>query len=229
MRTRTFIAALVGLAVACTPPRDDPPDPPPSGDAALVTQGEAVYEVVCWACHGLGGHGDGPAADSLEGYRPPTVHTQDFANASPRRLEQLFGLAQADDPDHPHALYVTPFLSDEGLTDAVAYVSDLAYPPEVPGSARNGARLFRRQCAGCHGPEGRGHGELRVFLIAEDAIDLTLEPVLEQNPWDELYEILSVGEDQFHGVQTPPWSAILTEAEIWDLVAHIAVLRATAI
>jgi mono/diheme cytochrome c family protein len=225
MRTLTAMALGAMLLSSCAPPPQI--DDKEAAQAEITAaRGEAIYGVVCWACHGLGGHGDGPAADSLDGYRPPTFHTPDFATATPRRLEQLFALAQADDPEHPHALYVTPFLTDEGLTEALTYVSVLTAPAHVPGSARNGALLFERLCAGCHGADGRNGGNVRAFILDQDPIDLHREPPLGERPWDDLFDILDVGEDRFHGTRAPAWGQVLDDAEVWDLVAHIAVLRA---
>lgn len=39
---------------------------PLAGDAAAVTAGQVIYETNCATCHGQTGHGDGPAAESLD-------------------------------------------------------------------------------------------------------------------------------------------------------------------
>ena len=39
---------------------------PPTVDAALMGRGKAVYAVACLSCHGDGGVGDGPSADTLK-------------------------------------------------------------------------------------------------------------------------------------------------------------------
>jgi len=62
--------------------------PPHTPDLA---QGERLFQSNCAACHGATGHGDGPAARSLN---PPPVNFTDRARASQR---SVFGLEQVID------------------------------------------------------------------------------------------------------------------------------------
>ena len=39
----------------------------------VITEGKKIYESMCWACHGLDGKGDGPAAKELN--PKPADHT----------------------------------------------------------------------------------------------------------------------------------------------------------
>ena len=113
MRRLTFLALSAVLA-ACTGPAEEAMEAPPvvaasSGSmhraVAMTPQQEAgrvVFESVCWTCHGLGGHGDGPAETSE--VAPPTFHTRDYQAASPAILMQRFRASiQGDDPSHPLA------------------------------------------------------------------------------------------------------------------------------
>lgn len=47
------------------PPQADQLKDPLVGNPKSVQRGEKVFTSVCWTCHGMGGHGDGPAAAGL--------------------------------------------------------------------------------------------------------------------------------------------------------------------
>lgn len=221
--------AILPLVWACEPP---PPDmgTAPEPHFRLTTQqlrGEAIFEGVCWACHGHGGHGDGPVATYAGGSPPPTFHTMDFAGASPTRLESLFraGLDQADPEAHHHGPFVMDLLQPEHLTDALAYVSALAYPPEIPGSALGGSELYDQYCVTCHGIEGRGDGPMALYLADFHPSDLTADSLVARHAWDTLFERMKTGFGTAHGSKMPPWDQVLSDAELWDLVAYMATMQ----
>jgi high-affinity iron transporter len=64
------------------------PIPAAPATAPDLARGSALYALRCVACHGLAGHGDGPAARSLQ--PPPTA----FSNASRARERSVFSLYQ---------------------------------------------------------------------------------------------------------------------------------------
>jgi len=221
---------VVPLLWTCAPESEAPV---PRGDEPHFTlspeqrRGEAIYEGVCWACHGHGGHGDGPVALYASDAPPPTFHTRDFAGASPSRLESLFRSAlDEDDPEaHHHGPFVMDLLRPEHLEDALAYVSALAYPAEVPGSALGGSELYHRYCVACHGPEGRGDGPVASYLADFTPSDLTADSLVARAAWDTLFERMKVGFGTAHGTKMPPWNEVLTDAELWDLVAYMATMQ----
>lgn len=234
---RTFpLVALTAVLAACAEPA-----PPPTGAAqqamasegevhqavALTseqTEGKVIFESVCWTCHGAGGHGNGPA--SSDDVKPPTFHTRDYTMASPATLMQRFRASmQGDDPSHPHMQYVAKLVNSESFSAAVAYIPALVYPTEVPGSALHGQDIFEYRCAGCHGAGGRGDGPGAAALVEVKPVDFTTDTLVATTDWDRVYEKVRVGGDRVHGSTMPAWSQILSDDDMWDLVAYLATFQ----
>ncbi len=71
-------------------------------------------------------------------------------------------------------------------------VAALALCAGTAGSAAedSGERLYDRQCAKCHGPEGRGRGTVAPSLVPfnrsyEDALELIRRPMCDMPPIPE--------------------------------------------
>jgi len=226
---RWIAVAVVPILLSCdAPPPDMGTAPEPHFRlSAQQLRGEAIFDGICWACHGHGGHGDGPVATYAGGAAPPTFHTMDFAGASPDRLYGLFraGLDEADPEAHHHGPFVMDLLESEHLEDALAYVSALAYPAEIPGSALGGSELYDEYCVACHGLEGRGDGPVASYLSGFQPSDLTQDSLVARKAWDTLFERMKTGFGTAHGSKMPPWDQVLTDAEIWDLVAYMATMQ----
>src|SRR5262245_51698951 len=65
---------VLSLCVACGGPGDRQASAAatPAADAGAAfgadarSEGKKVFEPICWTCHGMSGHGDGPASAGLE-------------------------------------------------------------------------------------------------------------------------------------------------------------------
>jgi mono/diheme cytochrome c family protein len=228
MRAR-LSASIVILLLGCgSPPPDLGTAPEPHFQLSdQQMRGEAIFAGVCWACHGHGGHGDGPVATYAGGTPPPTFHTQDFAGRNAGTLLTMFqaGLDENDPDAHHHGPFVMDLLEPRHLTDALAYVSALAYPPEIPGSALGGSKLYDEYCVACHGLEGRGDGPIAAYLSDFAPSDLTTDSLVARQGWDTLFERMKTGFGTAHGTKMPPWDLVLTDAELWDLVAYMATMQ----
>lgn len=237
MRTPALVA-LAALAASCAEPAPPPAETPSSAEptaaavephraVALTPQQEAgkvTFESVCWTCHGAGGHGNGPAR--AEGQNPPTFHTRDYALASPTTLLQRFqGALQGADPAHPHMQYVVKLVEEASFADALAYIPALAYPAEVPGSALHGEQLYQFRCAGCHGVSGRGDGPGAAHLVDVKPADFATDTLLAARNWDAAFAKVREGGQRVHGSTMPAWGTILSETDMWDLVAYLATLQ----
>lgn len=196
---------------------------------AAQEEGRVLYETVCWTCHGTAGRGDGPAITAGAMTPPPTFHTQDYATASGEELARRFrvGMDEAD-PDHPHMQYVASLLKPERFSAALAYVPALAYPPEVPGSALAGERIYGFRCAPCHGESGRGDGPAAAQLASAAPADFTADTLVAARDWDALYQRIRDG-GQVHGTTMPAWGIVLDEGEMWDLVAFLGTFQEGAL
>ena len=116
-----------------------------------------------------------------------------------------------------------------GLWVALPPMTVDAYPttyrrPLVPYQAisvASGVALYRTHCALCHGPDGRGDGPGGAGLPRPPA-DLTA-PHTAQHTAGDMFWWLS------HGIPAggmPPFGAVLSEDERWDLINFIRALGA---
>jgi mono/diheme cytochrome c family protein len=233
----TLSSALAASLVACAEPSEMPADSALVATAAatatphvavvltpLQQEGQVIFESVCWTCHGSAGHGDGPAR--TEDIVPPTFQTQDYALASQGTLRQRFQASLTDaDPQHPHMQYVARLVKPESFDAALAFIPALAYPPEIPGSAINGGRIFQFRCSGCHGVGGRGDGPAAANLVEVKPVDFTTDTLVAKRDWDAVYTKIRAGGQHVHGSLMPAWGVVLSDADVWDLVGYLATFQ----
>lgn len=85
----------------------------------------------------------------------------------------------------------------------------------VSGSVERGAVVYRSQCTPCHGDEGKGDGPAAATLTPRPP-DLNRSDPVRMMSDEELFEFLSVGKGSM-----PSYREILTEQELWDVIAWI--------
>ena len=89
------------------------------------------------------------------------------------------------------------------------------------GDAENGAKLYKRYCAGCHGADGRGGAHTFMPHIA----NLTAKEYIEFLPDGFLFTVIAEG-----GVAAgksgfmPAWRGTLSEQDIKDVITFIRTL-----
>ncbi len=189
-------------------------------------QGQIIFQSVCWSCHGSDGRGNGPAVQAGTVTAPPTFLDQKYAHATEAELEQRFeaGLT-GKDPNHPHMQYVASLLKPDKFADALSYIQALSYPPEIPGSAIAGQRIFQYRCAPCHGKTGEGNGPAAEFLTTVKPANFTTDTLLAKKDWNAVFHKVTVGGQSVHGSSMPPWGIILSENDIWDVVAYLSTFQ----
>ena len=101
-----------------------------------VARGSALYQEQCVACHGVSGHGDGPAAAQLD---PPPVAFTDAERARARSLYSLYEAISQGVAGTAMTSFAS--LSPEDRRALSFYVGTLAYP-EITRQA--GAKLWRQ-------------------------------------------------------------------------------------
>lgn len=112
--------------------------------------------------------------------------------------------------------------SDAQLWDAIAY----AYFQDA-GDLKNGARLFARDCAACHGERGDGTG-----LAGKDLPGLTfMHPEMPKGPADftNASEMLGASDALLQGkilrggmgTGMPEWGSLYSAQDLWDVVAFL--------
>jgi mono/diheme cytochrome c family protein len=197
--------------------------------ALTATQqaGETTFNMVCWSCHANDGRGDGPAVEAGVVSSPPDFQTGGYATLTQAELEQRFqaSLQGGNDPKHPHMKYVASLLKPEKFGEALAYIPALAYPPEIPGSAINGQRIFQFRCAPCHGKAGRGNGPAAASLVTIAPANFTTDTLIAKKDWQGVYNRIKEGGQSVHGSAMPTWGVILKDSDIWDLVAYLATFQ----
>ena len=86
-------------------------------------------------------------------------------------------------------------------------------------AAAAGEEVFMSSCKSCHGPEGHGDGPAAASL---DPRPRNLVELQKQVRDDYLFWRISTGRD---GTAMISWEGILTDEQIWQLVAFIRTLK----
>jgi mono/diheme cytochrome c family protein len=86
-------------------------------------------------------------------------------------------------------------------------------------AATEGAEIFRINCAPCHGQQGHGDGPAGAALDPAPKDLAELHPVVGD---DYLYWRINTGKP---GTSMVAWQGIMTDEEIWQVVAFIRTLK----
>lgn len=196
----------------------------PPGNAV---KGRKLFMAHCASCHGHDGKGGGEAAEFLESQPRDLTDNSYMAKKTDRELYVII----AEGGNAIHGSTIMPRWSDkltsEQTWDLIAYLRLLHRQPEHAGSAANGERIFEKNCRFCHGGNARGQTPVaKAFRIPPP--DLT-DPAYQGAFTDlDLYiAILGGGDAVGHSEFMPSWGEVLSNADIWDLVAFIRSLGPT--
>jgi DMSO reductase family type II enzyme heme b subunit len=211
-----------------------------------TSQGQAIYEERCAACHGLNGDGQGPAAASL--FVKPRDFTRDeyeikstAGDEFPSR-EDLVGVIANGMPGSSMPAW-RGVLSEAEIGAVADYVQTFgrffsqegygATLIETPRRVRSSAESIARgrelyvgeiECARCHGNAGRGDGP-SAFELTDNAGNVIYPADLTQ-PWhfrgggaaEDIYLRLHTG---MTGTPMPSFADSLAEEDTWHLVNYI--------
>lgn len=86
-------------------------------------------------------------------------------------------------------------------------------------AATAGAEVFKTNCAACHGETGLGDGPAGAAL---DPAPKNLADLQAQAGDDYLFWRITTGKE---GTSMVPWKGILTEEQIWQVVAFLRTLK----
>ena len=86
-------------------------------------------------------------------------------------------------------------------------------------AATAGAEVFKTNCAACHGDTGLGDGPAGATL---DPAPKNLAELQAQAGDDYLFWRITTGKE---GTSMVPWKGILTEEQIWQVVAFLRTLK----
>ena len=95
----------------------------------------------------------------------------------------------------------------------------------APGDAQAGEEIYGIRCIGCHGEDGDGFGPATERLnppprdFSSGQYKITTTVFDEYVPQDE--DIFRMVRDGMPGTSMPGWIDVLSEQDIWDLVAYV--------
>jgi ubiquinol-cytochrome c reductase cytochrome c subunit len=171
-RSSGFVAlvlalGLLGGAYTAFAPSSQADETPTS---IAVREGEKLYNTGCISCHGRNAQGVPGRGPSLIGAGQAAVLFQVSTGRMPMARQE----AQAERK--------TPVYNEEQTDQLAAYIDSLGGGPKVPegnlrdGDLAQGGRLFRVNCAACHGYTANG-GALSSGKFAPALDDLTDEQI----------------------------------------------------
>jgi high-affinity iron transporter len=120
---------------------------------------------------------------------------------------------------------VAESLEPEAFANALSFIPALVFPPELPGSALAGKAIFDTRCAGCHGENGTGDGPDAAASAPVTPADFTVDAMLTNRDWGGMFRKITGGSGSAHSGSMPAWGLVLSENEIWDVVAFVATFQ----
>ncbi len=222
----------------------------------LFFEGREVYQSQCVHCHGRSGKGDGPWAADFTKNWPRNFRSGVFKfRTTPMGMlptdEDLVRTIRSgvsgtampafrelrDDKLEAVIAYIKSFSKHWKDPERVAESVELPQPPDwmqklasYEAHAQAGETLFAIHCAACHGAEGKGNGSAAVGLmdIWEHQIqpaDLTAAHYKSGDRSEDWYRTIALGLD---GTPMVGFHGMLSEAQIWDVIAFVRSLRAAS-
>ena len=110
-----------------------------------------------------------------------------------------------------------PALTSQPLPTVPSDYAGKTIPSDVDGNA--GAGVFKTDCATCHGEGGRGDGPASQTLEPPPANLVDLSKIAGD---DFLFWKINTGVE---GTAMPAWKGILTDQQIWQVIAFIRKLK----
>lgn len=222
------LIALTLVVAACGGPRAAPGQAALGGAASGTSdlpfpvqltpeqaRGRQLFRHVCASCHGLDGRGDTLAARELSDTLPD-LSAKVYGKLSASELAARFKAAHGR--DRP------PIVSPEQAKAVLSYLPVLAYPPDAPGSAVDGRRLYGRYCTSCHGVHGNGDGPAAPLLDKMPA-DFAFDTLVAARNFKALARLTRDGPGHAHVSSMPAWGLFFNEQMLRDVVAYLPTFR----
>jgi len=215
---RGVAASLVALAALHATARAQTP--------ALTTfsrqKAESLFkaQLPCLGCHRLNGEGGtiGPDLTTVRQRRSADYIAAMIAD--PQRVVPGSAMPRTAMPESTREL-VTRYLVTQGAEGARGAEGAVPSPPTAPTAPVNGAALYAKWCAACHGATGKGDGPNAANLPVKPAAHASKD-AMAARPDDSLFDTIAAGGAVMNrSPRMPAFGATLTSAEIRALVRHI--------
>lgn len=175
---------------------------------ASVARGRDLYQQDCASCHGTRGEADGPG---VAGLHPPPAnlagHEYSLSHLSFVLENGVAGTSMPAWRDYT--------LDDRSAVAQTVRELHTAQPePAIPAATLElGERVYRDNCAQCHGESGAGDG----FAVPE----LQMRPANLQGVRPSLAQSLKALRNGVDGTQMAPWTGRLSEAELSAVAYYV--------
>jgi mono/diheme cytochrome c family protein len=230
MRTPVALLLMLGLlAAACggtgtedgalAGARGSGGDPPfPVRLTARQDRGRTVFLSRCASCHGTDGRGDSTAAGRQDAPLPDLSEKR-YATLGAARLAARYRAAHADG---------LRSVAPPGDVDAaLQYLPVLAYPPDAPGSALAGRRLYARYCISCHGVNGNGDGPAAALLDKWPS-DFTHDTLVAARDFAALALVTRNGPGHPHVSSMPAWGLFFNDQMLRDVASYLPTFQSVS-
>lgn len=213
-----LLLVLAVLLAACNfslaeditpPPGYVSPTPAPTISASFppvapsAVRGQVIYAEKCLDCHGEKGLGNGSQSGNVP-VPVPAIGLRDIASQS--NPGAWFTIITRGNLDR----YMPSFtsLSDPERWDVLAYVYSLS---NTRSMVQNGAAIYTRLCASCHGADAQGNQAAGTTINLADPVYNTQVTELG------FYGAISNGTTP----NMPPFKDTLSAEDTWDVVAYL--------
>jgi len=193
----------------------------PSAFAGAKAEALLRDHLPCLGCHKLKGEGGtiGPDLTTVR-ERRSTAYIASMI-ADPQRVVPGSAMPRTAMPESTRELITKYLASLPGNAEGAVPANQ---PAPAARGAPNGAALYAKWCAACHGEMGRGDGRNATTLPVKPAVHSSRE-AMSARPDDSLFDTIAAGGAVMNrSPRMPAFGATLTPAEIHALVRHIRTL-----
>jgi len=190
--------------------------------ASAHDRGKALYERNCAVCHGVDGRADTPVGRLL---KPRPRDFADPAEMAPLNFDRIYQSIKDGRPGTAMAAWKDE-LTETEIGDVIDYIQELpsaakAAPMSAEAlSVEVGRRTFERECATCHGKQGRA--DTAVAKVLDPPPSQFADPVAMAR-LDDARAYLAIYRGR-PGTAMGGWGEMLAPAEIIDVMRYLRTL-----
>ena len=156
-----LVTLLLGMSLVSATSLAAQPSPP-----SVHERGKALYEKNCAVCHGNDGQADTPVGRLLQ---PRPRNFADPIEMARRTVDRIYRAIKEGRPGTAMAAW-KQVLTETEIGDVIDYIHSFSSPHKTGAlsaerlSLEVGRRIYERDCASCHGVDGRSDTEVAKVL-----------------------------------------------------------------